>query len=118
MKSKDEIVRDWLPRYTGRSLGEFGQYVLLVNFSNYVELFAERFGVPVVGRDKPMLSATAENITILSFGMGSAMAATTMDLLSAAAPKAVLFLGKCGGLKKTKVGDFVLPIAEIGRAHV
>jgi AMP nucleosidase len=113
MKNKGEIVRDWLPRYTGRKLEDFGQYVLLVNFSNYVELFAERFGVPVEGRDRPMLSATAENITILSFGMGSAMAATTMDLLSAVAPKAVLFLGKCGGLKKTKVGDFVLPIAAI-----
>jgi len=113
MKTKDEIVRDWLPRYTGRKLEEFGQYVLLVNFSNYVEMFAERFGVPVVGRDRPMMSATAENITILSFGMGSAMAATTMDLLSAVAPKAVLFLGKCGGLKKTKIGDFVLPIAAI-----
>ena len=113
MHTKDEIVRDWLPRYTGRALGEFGQYVLLVNFSNYVELFAERFGVPVVGRDRPMISATAENVTILSFGMGSAMAATTMDLLSAVAPKAVLFLGKCGGLKKTKVGDFILPIAAI-----
>jgi AMP nucleosidase len=113
MKTKEEIVRDWLPRYTGRKLEEFGQYILLVNFSNYVEMFAERFGVPVVGRDKPMLSATAENITILSFGMGSAMAATTMDLLSAVAPKAVLFLGKCGGLKKTKIGDFVLPIAAI-----
>ena len=113
MKTTEEIVRDWLPRYTGRKLEEFGQYVLLVNFSNYVEMFAERFGVPVVGRDRPMLSATAENITILSFGMGSAMAATTMDLLSAVAPKAVLFLGKCGGLKKTKIGDFVLPIAAI-----
>jgi AMP nucleosidase len=113
MHTKDEIVRDWLPRYTGRALGEFGQYVLLANFSNYVELFAERFGVPVVGRDRPMISATAENVTILSFGMGSAMAATTMDLLSAVAPKAVLFLGKCGGLKKTKVGDFILPIAAI-----
>ncbi|RLS21275.1 MAG: AMP nucleosidase [Planctomycetota bacterium] len=113
MKDKSDIVRDWLPRYTGRKLEDFGQYVLLVNFANYVELFAERFGVEVCGRDRPMLTATAENITILSFGMGSAMAATTMDLLSAVAPKAVLFLGKCGGLKKTKVGDFVLPIAAI-----
>jgi len=113
MKDKSDIVRDWLPRYTGRKLEDFGQYVLLVNFANYVELFAERFGVEVCGRDRPMLTATAENITILSFGMGSAMAATTLDLLSAISPKAVLFLGKCGGLKKTKVGDFVLPIAAI-----
>ena len=113
MKAKAEIVRDWLPRYTGRPLEEFGQYILLVNFSEYVERFAARFNVPIVGRDRPMLSATADNITILSFGMGSAMAATTMDLLSAISPKAVLFLGKCGGLKKSKIGDFILPIAAI-----
>lgn len=113
MKTKAEIVYDWLPRYTGRPIDQFGQYILLSNFSEYVELFAERFGVPVLGRDRPMQSATAANITILNFGMGSAMAATVMDLLSATAPKAALFLGKCGGLKKTRVGDFILPIAAI-----
>ncbi|MFZ4574179.1 MAG: AMP nucleosidase [Phycisphaerales bacterium] len=113
MKTKEEIVRDWLPRYTGRAIEDFGAYILLTNFSNYVEMFAERFGVPVCGRDRPMQSATAEDITILNFGMGSAMAATVMDLLSAVDPKAVLFLGKCGGLKKAKLGDFVLPIAAI-----
>src|SRR3954453_20249449 len=111
MKTKAEIVRDWLPRYTGRPLGQFGQYFLLPNFTNYVELFAHRFGVPVLGRDRPMQSATAENLTIMNFGMGSAMAATVMDLLGAVEPKAVLFLGKCGGLKKAALGDFVLPIA-------
>src|SRR5258708_7793667 len=113
MKTKAEIVQDWLPRYTGRPLDQFGQYVLLTNFTNYIELFAGRFGVPVLGRDRPMQSATADNITILNFGMGSAMAATVMDLLSAVEPKAVLFLGKCGGLKKVKVGDYILPIAAI-----
>src|SRR5436309_12153322 len=113
MRTKAEIVADWLPRYTGRPLDAFGQYVLLTNFANYVEMFAERFGADVTGRDKPIQSATAEDITILNFGMGSAMAATVMDLLAAVAPKAVLFLGKCGGLKKTKVGDFILPIAAI-----
>ena len=111
--TKAELVKDWLPRYTGRPLEEFGQYILLANFSYYVDMFAARFGVPVLGRDKPMQSATSANITIMNFGMGSAMAATVMDLLSAVAPKAVLFLGKCGGLKKTKVGDFILPIAAI-----
>ncbi|MFO0493274.1 MAG: AMP nucleosidase [bacterium] len=113
LRTKDEIVRDWLPRYTGRRLEDFGQYILLSNFTDYVDRFAERFGVPVLGRDRPMQSATAENITMLNFGMGSAMAATCMDLLSAVEPKAVLFLGKCGGLKKAQVGDFVLPIAAI-----
>jgi AMP nucleosidase len=114
MKTKQEIVEDWLPRYTGRPLNEFGEYILLTNFLNYVEMFANRFNAPIVGRDKPMQTATHDNITIINFGMGSAMAATCMDLLSAVSPKAVLFLGKCGGLKKvTKLGDLILPIAAI-----
>lgn len=114
MKSKEEIVRNWLPRYTGLPLESFGQYVLLTNFGNYVQMFADKFGVPVIGKDRPMQVATAENITIINFGMGSALAATAMDLLSAVQPKAVLFLGKCGGLKrKTQVGDLILPIAAI-----
>jgi len=113
VRTKADIVRDWLPRYTGLKLEEFGKHILLTNFINYVEMFAARFGVPIKGRDRPMQTATAEGITILNFGMGSAMAATVMDLLSACEPSAVLFLGKCGGLKKSKVGDFVLPIAAI-----
>ncbi|MGO9468222.1 MAG: AMP nucleosidase [Isosphaeraceae bacterium] len=113
MKTKSEIVKDWLPRYTGRALNQFGEYILLTNFVNYVDMFAERFGVGVVGRAHPMQSATAENLTILNFGMGSSNAATVMDLIAAIAPKAVLLLGKCGGLKKAKIGDFILPIAAI-----
>ncbi len=113
MQTKLEIVRDWLPRYTGKPLESFGSYILLSNFGMYVDLFAARFGVEVVGRDHPMPSATANDITIINFGMGSAMAATVMDLLAAIEPKAVLFLGKCGGFKKTKVGDYILPIAAI-----
>lgn len=113
MRTKEQIVRDWLPRYTGVQPEAFGKYILLTNFSNYVEMFAKRFNVPIKGLSKPMQTATADNITILNFGMGSAQAATVMDLLSAVDPAAVLFLGKCGGLKKAKLGDFVLPIAAI-----
>lgn len=113
MKTKKEIVDNWLPRYTGVSNRAFGEYILLSNFKNYVELFAQKFNVSVQGLDRPMQSATSENISIINFGMGSAMAATVMDLLSAIQPKAVLFLGKCGGLKKTLVGDLILPIAAI-----
>lgn len=114
MKTKEEIVNNWLPRYTGVALEKFGQYILLVNFSNYVYEFAKLNGVVVDGQDKPMPSATANNITIINFGMGSASAATVMDLLSAISPKAVLFLGKCGGLKrKNNIGDLILPIAAI-----
>ncbi len=114
MKTKEEIVSNWLPRYTGQALTDFGSYILLCNFSNYVSLFADIHGVPIVGLDKPMQCATAEGITIINFGMGSPSAATLMDLLSAISPKAVLFLGKCGGLKKVNnVGDLILPIAAI-----
>jgi len=114
MKTKAEIVRNWLPRYTGQSLESFGKYILLTNFSNYVELFAKWNKVKVVGMGKPMQCATADNITIINFGMGSPTAATVMDLLSAIQPKATLFLGKCGGLKRrNKIGDLLLPIAAI-----
>lgn len=114
MESKQEIVENWLPRYTGVHLNEFGEYILLTNFIGYVKMFAEKFDVEIRGTDKPMQSATAENITMINFGMGSAMAATIMDLLSSINPKAVLFLGKCGGLKKkTQLGDLILPIAAI-----
>jgi AMP nucleosidase len=114
MKSKADIVNNWLPRYTGMALGEFGEYILLTNFSNYLDMFATKFGVEVVGRDKPMQVATSNNISIINFGMGSPMAATVMDLLTAIMPKAVLFLGKCGGLKSTsKLGDLILPIAAV-----
>ena len=114
MKTKEEIVNNWLPRYTGASLDQFGKYILLTNFSNYVNMFAEQNNVQVIGRDRPMQCATADGITIINFGMGSPGAATIMDLLTAIKPEAVLFLGKCGGLKKRNtIGDLILPIAAI-----
>jgi len=114
MLTKSDIVENWLPRYTGERLKNFGEYILLTNFSNYVHKFAEWNKVKIIGHDKPFQCATAENITIINFGMGSPGAATVMDLLSAINPKAVLFLGKCGGLKKrNKIGDLILPIAAI-----
>ena len=114
MKSKEDIVANWLPRYTGLSIDKIGKYILLTNFQNYVKMFAKWNNVSVDGTDKVMPNATANDITIINFGMGSANAATIMDLLSAAAPKACLFLGKCGGLKKkNELGDLILPIAAI-----
>ena len=114
MQTKDEIVTNWLPRYTGTAVKDFGKYILLVNFSHYVHLFAQWHKAEVRGLDRPMLNATANGISILNFGMGSASAATVMDLLSAIQPKTCLFLGKCGGLKKkNKLGDLILPIAAI-----
>ena len=114
MKTKKEIIDNWLPRYTGCALEEFGEYILLTNFTNYVKMFADEFGAEVKGNKHPMQVATANGISIINFGIGSANAATIMDLLAAISPKAVLFLGKCGGLKKkTQIGDVILPIAAI-----
>ncbi|MFM1875548.1 MAG: hypothetical protein RL266_1285 [Bacteroidota bacterium] len=114
MKNKEDIVQNWLPRYTGVAVEDFGKYILLTNFQNYVEKFAQMNGVEVNGKGNSMPSATAGEITIINFGMGTANAATIMDLLTAVQPKACLFLGKCGGLKKkNELGDLVLPIAAI-----
>ncbi len=114
MDSKDKIVENWLPRYTGTAIEDFGKFILLTNFDNYVEKFAERMGAEVQGTDKAMRNATADGISMINFGMGSANAATIMDLLSAVKPRACLFLGKCGGLKKkNQLGDMILPIAAI-----
>jgi len=116
MKTKDAIVKNWLPRYTGTQVNDFGKYVLLTNFGNYVDKFAARFGVEVKGRDRPMQSATNKDksLSIINFGIGSANAALVMDLLQAAKPEGALFLGKCGGIKHTaEIGHFILPIAAI-----
>ncbi|MGE5458095.1 MAG: AMP nucleosidase [Methanococcaceae archaeon] len=114
MKTKYDIVHDWLPRYTGTALEDFGRYIILVNFRDYLVRFSKKFDVPIKGEHTSMPNVTAEGITIINFGMGSASAATVMDLLCAVEPKAVLFLGKCGGLKKVnKLGDLILPIAAI-----
>ena len=113
--TKEAIARDWLPRYTGMPLEEFGDNVLLTNFRDYVRRFAERFSCQVYGEDRPMQAATnADGLTIVNFGIGSPNAATVMDLLTAKRPHGVLFLGKCGGLKhSTEIGHFILPIGAI-----
>jgi AMP nucleosidase len=113
--TKQDLARDWLPRYTGMPIAEFGDYILLTNFSDYVDRFVDRFGCEVRGRGRPMQAATnRDGLTIMNIGMGSPNAATAMDLLSARQPKGVLFLGKCGGLKESsEIGHFILPIAAI-----
>ena len=114
MHTKVEIAENWLPRYTGTALPDFGKYIILTNFKNYIANFAEIMNANIMGADNPMQSATKEGITIINFSMGSAMAATVMDLLTAVKPKAVLFLGKTGGLKNyIDLGDLLLPIAAI-----
>ena len=113
--NRNEIAKDWLPRYTGMNLDDFGDYILLTNFDYYVRQFAAKFNAVITGVGKPMQAATNSNgLTIINFGIGSANAATIMDILLAKKPKGVLFLGKCGGLKdSTEIGNFILPIAAV-----
>ena len=114
MKTKEEIVANWLPRYTHRPLDDFGEYILLTNFDKYLEIFSRLYGTPIMGQDSNMPSVSTDGITLINFGMGSPNAATVMDLLSAIGPRACLFLGKCGGIDaKNRLGDFILPIAAI-----
>ncbi len=114
MKTKEEIVANWLPRYTGSPLESFGKYVLLTNFKHYLHLFSDQTGAPAADPNVNMPCVTSDGISMINFGMGSANAACVMDLLSAVEPHAVLFLGKCGTLKeKNKLGDLILPIAAI-----
>jgi len=115
MLTKSEITHNWLPRYTGMPLDQFGEYILVTNFGDYVRRFAKMFDCKIYGEDRTMQAATnANGLTIINYGIGSSNAATIMDLLSAVNPKGVLFLGKCGGLKKsTEIGHFILPIAAI-----
>ena len=115
MKTKLDQAKAWLPRYTGMPIDDFGDYVLLTNFGNYVDKFAEQFNCDISGEGRPMQAATnSAGLSIINFGMGSPNAATIMDLLSARNPKGVLFLGKCGGLKRsTEIGHFILPSAGI-----
>jgi AMP nucleosidase len=115
MKSKSEIAQNWLKRYTGSEPEEIGNWILLTNFQNYVDRFAKKFDAKINGLGGSMTSSTNDRgLSIINFGYGSANAATIMDLLLSVKPKGVLFLGKCGGLKKTtEIGHFVLPIAAI-----
>ena len=60
MKTKSEIVDNWLVRYTGLELESFGEYILLTNFDKYVEIFSKIMKCKIEGEDKHMPSATSK----------------------------------------------------------
>ena len=114
LTNKEDICGNWLQRYTKTPLSDFADLILLTNFNNYLDIFCTQMGIPPVGFDANMRCATAKGITMINFGMGSPNAALIMDLLSSVKPRAVLFLGKTGGIsKKTALGDYILPLAGI-----
>ena len=109
------VARDALERYSGSAPEEFGDYILLTNFSGYVKEFSEISGQPIK-EGGVMLSChwPEKNISILDFKVGSPAAALAIDLLAFTDPKACLMLGMCGGLRrKYTIGDYLLPVAAI-----
>lgn len=113
--NKEKIARETLERYTGSPVSEFQPLVLLTNFQRYVDEFADQAGDGhSAGSAMSAAHDKAAATSIICFGIGAPNAALIMDLLSFISPRAVVFLGLCGGLlPKHEVGDFLLPSAAI-----
>ena len=87
MDTKLEIAKNWLPRYTGMPLDQFGEYILITNFKDYVTKFSKRFSSKIHGEGTAMQASTnKDGVTIINDGIGSPNAATIMDLLVAVNP--------------------------------
>lgn len=113
---KWKVAADILERYTGTAPEAFQKQIILTNFGYYTE----RFGVLCDDTETTHGSAmTASHskkmgVSIIDFSIGSPVAALIIEILATADPKAVLFLGICGGLHRSlKVGDFIIPSAAI-----
>ncbi len=115
-EEKRKIAQDMLERYTGHNIEDFQKQIILTNFHYYVERFNALLPDShyTQGSAFKASSSAKAQVTIIEFGVGSAMAALIGELLAVVEPKAVLFLGLAGGVHPSlEVGDFVLPIASI-----
>lgn len=115
-EAKRKIAMDMLERYTGHRVDEFAKQIILTNFPYYVERFKTLLPDAKVTTGSAFTAATSisANVSIIEFGVGSAVAALVGELLGVVEPKATLFLGLCGAVHNSlNVGDFILPIAAI-----
>lgn len=113
---KHTIAKDMLERYTGHDFDDFQPQIILTNFHYYVERFNVLLDDTIYTQGSAFKASSSKKagVTIIEFGIGSAMAALICELVAVIEPKAVLFLGLCGGVHSSlKVGDFILPIASI-----
>jgi AMP nucleosidase len=112
---REKIGRDSLERYTSSRVADFQPFILLTNFSQYMDLFCELSGGKI--REGSLMEAChwpEEKISIVNFGVGSPVAALVIDLLAFVDPVVILMMGMCGGLKsKHRIGDFFNPVAAI-----
>ncbi|MBI4412454.1 MAG: AMP nucleosidase [Deltaproteobacteria bacterium] len=114
-KAKQAIARDMLERYTGSPIKAFRKQIILTNFDHYLQRFKMRGGTKFFSGSVMQVCHSADlDVSLVDFSIGSPTAALIMELLAGVEPKAVLFLGMCGGLHRSlKLGDFILPIAAI-----
>lgn len=114
--AKRDIAIDMLERYTGHDFEDFQPQIILTNFHYYIERFNVLMDDAVYTKGSAFKASSSKSsrVTIVEFGVGSAMAALIGELLTVVEPKAVLFLGLCGAIHPSlNVGDFILPIASI-----
>lgn len=113
--AKWKLAGDMLERYTGTPPGEFEKQIVLTNFEHYLERFRSQYGDSSTrGSAMSAVHCREIGVSIINFSIGAPNAALIIELLATAEPKAVLFLGMCGGLHRSlEVGDFILPAAAI-----
>ena len=92
MPDRLDIARNWLPRYTGMPLDDFGDYILLTNFQYYVERFSEQFDCNIEGLDRPMQAATNMVSSASKVETISLMAGTASGPMEASASMALNFV--------------------------
>ncbi len=115
-EAKKKIAIDMLERYTGHNVEDFQKQIILTNFHYYIDRFNVLMDDSIYTKGSAFQAASSKKakVTIVEFGVGSAMAALIIELLAVVEPKAVLFLGMVGAVHRSlKVGDFILPIASI-----
>ncbi|MDP1880951.1 MAG: AMP nucleosidase [Parachlamydiaceae bacterium] len=112
---QEKIAHDTLERYSGSPVSDYQPYLLLTNFSKYVQYFAESRGVPIIeGSTFKVAHSPKDKVSILDFKIGSPAAALVVDLCAFLPIRACLLLGMCGGLRRHyKVGEYFVPIASI-----
>lgn len=115
LEHEAKIARDTLERYSGSPIEDFRSYLLLTNFSKYVDYFAEQRGIEThEGAMFKVAHSVEEDITILDFKIGSPAAALVIDVCAYLPFQAVLLLGMCGGLRRHyEIGDYFVPVAAI-----
>jgi AMP nucleosidase len=117
---------DRLQHYTGTAAESFQRYVLLTNYSWYVDEFRAALprctGPDSDGRQMPawhhMLPGQG-GVTMVNIGVGPSNAKTITDHLAVLRPDLLLMIGHCAGLRNhQEVGDLVLATGYLRDDHV